>query len=185
MPCPEGPAPWTRGGTASQIAPKLGLEGPSAPRPLRPRERGGVAPGSPGCRGVLGASAVTPAQAVVALAESVAIVWAATEAQGQIPSATTWWAGLEKGECQDASHHPVLQPRLCQPRVGSSELEGPGSGKAGGESLSPVGESRVPLEMAGRPRRGAGTAGEPGRRFGATMRPLGPWGEGQVWGGGC
>ena len=90
---------------------------------------------------MLGASAVTPAQAVVALAESVAIVWAATKAQGQIPSATPWWAGLGKGACQDASHHPSLQPRLCQPRAGSSELEGPGLREGGrGE---PVPRGRV------------------------------------------
>ena len=64
------PAPWTEGGHASKTAPKLGLEGPSAPpapAKLRPRGSGGEAQGpqadgrpgrdsSPvGCRGVLGA----------------------------------------------------------------------------------------------------------------------------------
>lgn len=137
VPCPEGPAPWTRGGTASQIAPKLVLEGPSAPRPLRPRERGGVAPGSPGCRGVLGASAVAPAQAVVALAESVAIVWAATKAQGQIPSATPWWAGLGKGACQDASHHPVLQPCLWSPEWAAQSWKGLAQGRQEGRACPP------------------------------------------------
>ncbi|XP_043771495.1 collagen alpha-1(I) chain-like [Cervus elaphus] len=99
-------APWTGGGHASKTAPKLELEGPSAPAPLRPRGSGGEARGpqaggrpgwdsSPtGCRGILGGLTRLPAQAVQVLAESAGILRAAATAQGDVPRRQ---AGLERG----------------------------------------------------------------------------------------